>query len=185
LIPLLNIHIGEFRLLAGHAGIAHVEVFRHLFLNGLNPGLMRSILSDDLPTSNDALIKKAISKQANFEQLQGYLSTTNHRGGKSGNFQKNSQQKKCFTSTHDPNAMEVDRMTDKERTKHMKNGLCFKCHQPGHKSSDTKFHPRGDAGEGKGKMPVRCEASDDEDSKIEEVSDDEEEETATARRVDF
>jgi hypothetical protein len=80
--------------------------------------------------------------------------------------------------------MEVDRMTDEERTKHMKGGLCFKCHQPGHKSSDTKFHPRGDAGKGKGKMPVRREASDDEDSKIEEVSD-EEEEPATACRADF
>jgi hypothetical protein len=76
-------------------------------------------------------------------------------------------------------------MTDEDCSKHMKQGLCFKCHQPGHKSSDTKFHPRGDAGKGKGKAAVRCEASDDEESKINELSDDEEEEPASVRRADF
>jgi hypothetical protein len=106
----LTEYIAEFRLLAGRAGVTHVDVFRHLFLTGLNPGLTRSILGDDLPTSNDALVKKAISKQANFEQLKGYL--PNYKGGgKTSNFQKSHQQKKRFTSTHNPNAMEVDRMT--------------------------------------------------------------------------
>ena len=134
----LTEYIIDFRLLAGRAGITHVDIFRHLFLKGLNPGLMRSILSDDLPTTNDALIKKAISKQANFEQIRSYLPTSNFKGNKNNS---RNVPKKRFTSNHDPNAMEVDRMTDDERSKHMKNGLCFKCHQPGHKSGDPKFHP--------------------------------------------
>jgi len=178
----LTEYIVDFRLLAGRAGITHIEIFRHLFLKGLNTGLMRSILSDDLPTTNDALIKKAISKQANFEQVRSYLSTSNFKGGK--NSSRNAP-KKRFTSTHDPNAMEVDRMTDDERSRHMKNGLCFKCHQPGHKSGDPKFHPRGDAGKGKGKASVRRKASDDENSKIEEISEEDEEEEAVRQASDF
>ena len=32
--------------------------------------------------------------------------------------------------------MDIDRLTLDERTEHMKKGLCFDCHQPGHVGKD-------------------------------------------------
>ena len=34
--------------------------------------------------------------------------------------------------------MEVDRLTTSQRFEHMKKGLCFECHKPGHRTSDHK-----------------------------------------------
>ncbi|KAG5633358.1 hypothetical protein DXG03_007536 [Asterophora parasitica] len=36
----------------------------------------------------------------------------------------------------DPDAMDIDRLTQEERNNHMKKGLCFDCHQPGHRTVD-------------------------------------------------
>ena len=36
----------------------------------------------------------------------------------------------------DPNAMDVDRLTVEQCTEHMKKGLCFKCHQFGHRANE-------------------------------------------------
>ena len=47
-------------------------------------------------------------------------------------------QAKELTPTRDPNAMDVDRLTQQERMEHIKKGLCFICHEPGHLSSTCK-----------------------------------------------
>jgi len=36
----------------------------------------------------------------------------------------------------DPNAMEIDRLMAQEQANHMKKGLCFVCHQAGHRAND-------------------------------------------------
>jgi hypothetical protein len=38
--------------------------------------------------------------------------------------------------------MEIGHMSNQEHAKHMKEGLCFKCHQAGHTARDPKFHPQ-------------------------------------------
>jgi hypothetical protein len=43
-----------------------------------------------------------------------------------------------FVPTRDPNTMDIDRLTATERTRHMKEGRCFTCHQVGHRASDHK-----------------------------------------------
>jgi hypothetical protein len=126
-------------------------------------------------------------KQANFEEM------TNLRNILSGGIsKKNSSNKKTrFHDTKDPNAMEVDRLSERERKEHFDKGLCFNCHQPGHKSNDPKFHPKEKGNKGKGKL-VRRKTPDEEDStsKIEEISDEEEEDSddeleESNRRMDF
>ena len=36
----------------------------------------------------------------------------------------------------DPNMMDIDRLSTKQMTDHMKKGLCFNCHKTGHKSRE-------------------------------------------------
>jgi hypothetical protein len=157
----LTDYISEFKLLAGRAGITQVESYRHFFLRGINQGLMRSILQDELPATNSDLIKKALSKQANFEEM---TNLRNFYGG-GGNSKKTSTPKKTrFHNSGDPNAMEVDRLSEQERADHFKKGLCFNCHEPGHKSNDPRFHPKEKGNKGKGKL-VRRKTPDDEDNR--------------------
>jgi hypothetical protein len=180
----LTDYVSEFKLIAGRAGITQVESYRYFFLKGINQGLMRSILQDELPTTNQDLIKKALSKQANFEEM---TNLRNIFGG--GNSKKNSTPKKTrFHDSKDPNAMEVDRLSEQERNDHFKKGLCFNCHEPGHKSNDPRFHPKEKGNKGKGKS-VRRKTPDDETpetSKVEEISDEEDsDEDEDNRRLDF
>ena len=78
--PLID-YIAEFKLLAGRAGITEVNTFRQFFLGGMNAGLRRAILSDEIPTTNSDLIKKALTKQSNFKELK---TLQNLYGGASG-----------------------------------------------------------------------------------------------------
>ena len=41
----------------------------------------------------------------------------------------------------DPDAMDIDRLTIKERNEYMKKGKCFKCRQTGHMSHDHITNP--------------------------------------------
>jgi hypothetical protein len=34
--------------------------------------------------------------------------------------------------------MDIDRLSIQERDNHMKKGLCFECHKPGHRASDHR-----------------------------------------------
>ena len=45
--------------------------------------------------------------------------------------------------TPDPNAMDVDKMTVKERDKHMKENQCFNCHKIGHRAKDCRQKKQG------------------------------------------
>jgi len=40
-----------------------------------------------------------------------------------------------------PNAMEIDRLTAQEQADHMKKGLCFVCHQAGHRANLAPHTP--------------------------------------------
>jgi hypothetical protein len=80
--------------------------------------------------------------------------------------------------------MDIDCLSEADKQTYMKEGHCFKCGEKGHRANDPIKHPKtGDDRKRKGKQTVRCTASDDENtSKIEELSDDEE---LNARRMDF
>src|ERR1700709_709637 len=90
-----------------------------------------------------------------------------------GNTKKSSPAKKTrYHDSKDPNAMDVDQLSKKERIYHQKNRLCFHCHERGHRANNPNFHLKE---KGKGKL-VRRKTPDDEDktletSKIEEISD--------------
>ena len=137
----LTDYISFFKLYAGRAGITEVNTFRQFFLGGMNPGLRRSVMNDELPTTNAALIKKAITKQANFKELK---TLQNLYGGGPDRSKKNQSKKPRFNSNHDPNAMEVDRLSEQEKQRCYEKGLCFRCQEQGHRSRDCPKKNHGD-----------------------------------------
>jgi hypothetical protein len=167
-------YIAEFKLLAGRAGITEVNTFRQFFLGGMNTGLRRSIMSDEIPTTNSDLIRKALTKQSNFEELKNLQ---NLYGGGTTQKKNNQTRKPRYHDNRDPNAMEVDRMTQNEKEDCMKRGLCFRCQEKGHRANECP-KPRGDDGKKndyKGKKPVRRGAPEEETkSKIEDLDSEEE-----------
>jgi hypothetical protein len=166
-------YIAEFKLLAGRAGITEVNTFRQFFLGGMNTGLRRSIMSDEIPTTNSDLIRKALTKQSNFEELKNLQ---NLYGGGTTQKKNNQTRKPRYHDTRDPNAMEVDRMTQNEKEDCMKRGLCFRCQEKGHRANECP-KPRGDdkKNDYKGKKPVRRGAPEEETkSKIEDLDSEEE-----------
>jgi hypothetical protein len=81
--------------------------------------------------------------------------------------------------------MDVDRLSEADKKAYMKEGHCFKCSEKGHRANDPVKHLKtgDDDKKKKGKQTVRCTMPEDEEtSKIEELSDDEE---LNTKRMDF
>jgi hypothetical protein len=135
-----------------------------------------------------------VTKILQIEGQRMKLQATNERLG----FNRPPQKKKNYGSSRysapstgggsrDPNAMEVDRMTDAEREEHFKSGKCFTCHQTGHRSKNCPKKKTGDARKNyKGKQPVRQlpeeedkEDPEDDEDRFEEVD----EEPAEVKRM--
>ncbi|TFY68927.1 hypothetical protein EVJ58_g714 [Rhodofomes roseus] len=47
--------------------------------------------------------------------------------------------------------MDIDRMTQEERMRHIRDGLCFTCHKPGHCTRECTDNPRRGGGFGRGR----------------------------------
>ena len=170
----LSAHVATFRQLCSKAGITNYNAVKDYFLRGLKPGLMAKLCnSGDIPDNFDALVRKVISIENAYQLL------LSHRSQSSKPVSKKPSR---FTpsSSRDPNAMDVDRLTEAEKKEHMRTGKCFRCHKAGHRANDPEFHPKEDRKNDKGKKPVRRTAPEEETSKIEDLDDDEE-----TRRVDF
>jgi hypothetical protein len=181
----LTDYISFFKLYAGRAGITEVNTFCQFFLGGMNPGLRRSVMNDELPMTNAGLIKKAIAKQANFEELKTLQSLY---GGAPDRSKKNQSKKPRFNSNRDPNAMEVDRLSEQEKQRCYEKGLCFRCQEQGHRSRDCPKKTHGDDRKNsKGKQPVRRKTPDDEESKskIEEIDEEDDEMEVGRMQQDF
>jgi hypothetical protein len=130
----------------------------------------------------EAMYKKVISIENAYQLLLSHRNTVSD----SRNRSNNRGPKPRFTPRrNDPDAMDVDRLSEADKKTYMKEGRCFKCGEKGHRANDPDKHPKtGDADKNKkGKQTVRRTAPNDEETtKIEELSDDEE---LDARRTDF
>jgi hypothetical protein len=136
--------------------------------------------SGDIPNDMEGMYKKVISIENAYQLL------LSHRTPDSQNQFTNCCPKPCFTPCKsDPDAMDVDHLSEADKKVYMKEGCCFICGEKGHRANNPIKHPktRDDDKKKKGKQMVEHTAPDDEDtSKIEELSDNEELDT---RRTDF
>jgi hypothetical protein len=86
---------------------------------------------------------KAVSERTQDNQR-------NNRGNYRGRFRASYGSGRPSTSTADPNAMDIDRMTFEEREKHFKEKLCFVCHKPGHMAGAHRSGSAGNTGNYRG-----------------------------------
>jgi len=130
-------HTTTFRLLVGKAGISSATNPNHrvlidLYQKSLKPKLVERIMSmERIPETIEGWCDKAILFDNNWRRLMTTL-------GRNPRFGQNGGQERTYQNssrTRDPNAMDIDAMSP-EHQKLMKEGKCFNCEKPGHRSRD-------------------------------------------------
>jgi hypothetical protein len=144
---LIDKHIAKFKMLTAELKIdttnpLSIELFRETLPWALTLQLMR--LETPLKTI-DNWYEWAASLDHRFHKVNRAIEWTRENSGK----EKAPQRKYYFPwKEHDPNAMDVDRLTVNERNKLMKEGRCFKCRNTGHQANEC---PENDDDKKKGK----------------------------------
>ena len=126
-------HLAKFKLLMSQSGLDELATIVDLFRETLPHGLQRPILSKNPPTMLQGWYNKANTFHGNWKKTQCML------GQGKANEPKKETPKKTFTflkREQNSDAMDIDRLTTKERTLLMKEGKCFKCWKQGHLSRD-------------------------------------------------
>jgi hypothetical protein len=127
--------VTEFNLFCSQAGITQSgdTTLINLFQPALNKPLLEKILDGEtVPTTIAGWKMKAIQLDNNYRRKMAILGKTcDNRGQQTTNtgrrfYRPNNQQMK------DPNAMDVDALSIKQREEAMKKGACFGCGEIGH-----------------------------------------------------
>jgi Ty3 transposon capsid-like protein/Zinc knuckle len=143
----INEHIAKFKMLAAKSKIdttnfLTIELFKETLPWGLTLQLMK--LETPLKTIAD-WYEWAAELDHKHAKINQAIERTRGTGGKD----KTPQKKYYFPrQEHDPNAMDVDRLTIEERDKLLKEGKCFKCRKTGHQANKC---PEEDNNKKKGK----------------------------------
>jgi hypothetical protein len=138
--------VTEFRLLTSQAGYSTITPtdHKHLiekFRRTLNPSLARKIMiSPPVPTTINGWVEKAILLDSLYRMtnetllVDGKARSDKKPPNKSGwtNYFDTKKDKK----EHDPDAMDIDRLSPEKRTYLMKKGACFICEEPGHRAAE-------------------------------------------------
>src|SRR5271168_2589964 len=101
------------------------------FMERINTGILQKIFAQDkLPTTITEWYERTSRLDSHYRRVQEMLG---RRCGTSGNVETTNDMKKPFIpkfipKEQDPNAMDVDRLSTKERTEHVAKGQWFKHH---------------------------------------------------------
>ena len=126
-------YVSQFRILAGRSKITDDTALIEYFMEGLKPKLLEKIYAlPTIPTTIDDWYTYASRFDNQWTRVKEIIA----RNKGTTYTQKKPTYAARYTGTHDPNVMDVDRLTIDERTDHMKKGLCFICHEPGHTAKD-------------------------------------------------
>lgn len=177
----LTEYIAEFKQLSYKAGITEDVAKIQFFLDGLPMKLLYAYhnTATALPTAFDAVVTRVVILEGQRLRMKGMNERLFKKKGQEP--KKKSYGSSRYTPNYktDPNAMDVDRLSNEERTDHMKKGLCFNCSKSGHRSHACPTKKTGDARKtSKGKKPVRQlpedeESSNDDEERFETVEDEE------------
>src|SRR6202522_1067473 len=125
-------YVAQFRILAGKARMTDNAALTEYFMKGVNTGILQKIFAQEkLPATITEWYERTSRHDSHYQRVQEILG---RRHGTSGNTQTTNDIKKPFIprftlKEHDPNAMDVDRLSTNERTEHVAKGQWFKCHE--------------------------------------------------------
>ena len=127
--------VTEFALYVTEAGLTsdtnteQVMLIKKFRL-ALNPSLAKWIIfGEKIPKTLEGWYEKAIQYNTNYWEGMALIRKSLKGGYASKKNRKKSAEK-------DPNAMDINSMTQGKQTYLMKNGLCFKCEKKGHMAPD-------------------------------------------------
>ena len=129
--------VTEFKQLIGQAGLTtrltsdNIHLIS-LFRKALNLPLAHKIMfGETIPWTIDDWFEKAIQFDTNYREATAIFGPNKKADNKSTtrSWYRPAEKK-------DPNAMDVDALTCKERQILMKQGKCFKCRRTGHRAAD-------------------------------------------------
>ena len=129
-------YIEQFKTWAAESEVFQDRPLVQWFMKGLNPKLWQNILSNDPPTITREWYKTASKFDNHWRRAQALNRrlTGGYDSKKKGlNFKSSPK-----PYIPDPNAMDMrlDKLSMEQCTEHMKKELCFRCHQPGHRSNE-------------------------------------------------
>src|ERR1700678_2140819 len=125
-------YVARFRILAGKARMTDNAALTEYFMEGINTGILQKIFSQEkLPATITEWYERTSRCDSHYRRVQEILG---RRRGTSGNAQTTNDMKKPFIprftpKEQDPNAMDVDRLSTKERTEHVAKSRWFRRHE--------------------------------------------------------
>jgi Retrotransposon gag protein/Zinc knuckle len=129
-------HNSRFRLLVSQTGMKDSPALTDLYQETLPWGLQSPIIRSKHPPK---MLEEWYTKATNFyvghQRAQQLFKRWDNKPTNTTSALP-AQKKFSFPEKKDPNAMDIDRMSIKERTRLMKEGKCFKCKLFGHLSRD-------------------------------------------------
>jgi len=143
----LGSYIQEFKNKVSISEITDNNVLINYFAVGIPRSLMRRIMSmDTSPGTIEGWYEKALHFKTQWERadvLDPQKKSYNSPAPKPYVPRQN-------TTPRDPNAMDVDavrleKLTDQERQRCMREGLCFRCRLPGHSANKCRVNNRPNA----------------------------------------
>src|SRR6202522_2942815 len=125
-------YVAQFRILAGKARMTDNAALTEYFMEGVNSWILQKIFAQEkLPATITEWYERTSRCDSHYRRVQEILG---RRRGTSGNAQTTNDMKKPFIprftpKEQDPNEMDVDRLSIKERTEHVAKGRWFKHHE--------------------------------------------------------
>jgi hypothetical protein len=127
-------HNSKFRLLVSQTGMKDSPALTDLYRETLPWGLQSTIIQSEHPLK---MLEEWYTKATNFyighQRAQCLFKKRDNKPTNTTSAPP-AQKRFSFPEKKDPNAMDIDRMTIKERTCLMKEGKCFRCKLFGHLS---------------------------------------------------
>ena len=121
-------YIAKFRDIIGRSGITQEEAKIEYFLDGLQKEIIDHIFHmTTVPTTIETMYTAAATAYQQLQRAKTLTGRTRERLGATASMKK---------EVNPAIQVNVRKLTTEERNRHMKEGLCFRCHNPGHRSKD-------------------------------------------------
>ena len=109
------------------------------FIEGINAGILQKIFGQNLlPTMIGKWYEATTKFDSQHRRLQEIISRKRGITGFQIQMKKSNTPRFSRSYQNNPNAMDIDRLTTKEREKHYKENRCFNCHKIGHQARDCR-----------------------------------------------